>query len=179
MKKLSPPVRIFIWFLLAHAVGLLMITVTFPKINAVLGTQAFDLSPMGYSVETARAMLAKLDPATTKLYLYLQIMVLDVLYPALLALFLGTWMKWLYHINGFNTASIWSKIYLFPITHMIIDYLENLCVAIMISTGPQVSSTIIQASSIFTVTKGLFTTTSWIIILPMLAFWLKRKFSKE
>lgn len=68
-------------FLLAHAVLLCMMLFTFPRINAKLGAQAFDLQTMGYSHSEAITMLQNLDQSTIDFYLFPQLFLLDILYP--------------------------------------------------------------------------------------------------
>lgn len=175
MNRLARPVPIIVLFLLAHAVFFTMMLFTFPKINAVIGTEAFDISTLGYSVETAREILTNIDEPTTDLYLYVQLAILDVLYPILLALFLSSWIRWLWRINGFTNSSAFSWLYWFPFSHMLIDYLENIFIAIMLNKGPAVSDGIIQIASMLTITKGLLTTVSWLIIVVLLIWWAVKK----
>jgi len=55
---------------------------------------------------------------------------------------------------------------------MFFDYLENIMISLMITNGADVSSGIIMSSNIFTLTKGIFTTLSWVTILILLVVWL-------
>ena len=53
-------------------------------------TQAFDLKTFGYSQEEATLMIQNLDKSTIDFYIFPQLLLLDILYPILLALFLST-----------------------------------------------------------------------------------------
>ena len=64
LNKLASKRGITILLVLAHLVLLLMMVFTFPRINAKLGAQAFDLKTFGYSQEEALCMIQNLDQST-------------------------------------------------------------------------------------------------------------------
>ena len=90
LNRMSSKSAIIILFLLAHLVLFLMMVFTFPRINTQIGTQAFDLKTFGYSQEEATLMIQNLDQSTIDFYIFPQLLLLDILYPILLALFLST-----------------------------------------------------------------------------------------
>ena len=163
---------IIVLFLLAHLVLLLMMVFSFPRINAKIGSQAFDLKTFGYSHEEATSMIQNLDQATVDLYIFPQLFLLDILYPVLLALFLSTFIIRLSNLVWKSPDHVSSNLFILPFIAMFFDYLENILIAVMI-TNTSVSSSVIRVASFFTQMKGAFTTISWIIILLLVVFWLK------
>jgi hypothetical protein len=175
LAGLASGAGILVLFLLAHTVLLLMMLFTFPRINATLGNQAFDLQTFGYTVSTAMEMLQQLDQATIDLYLFPQLWLLDVLYPLLLALFLSTCIIRLSDLLKTGRRGILSGLFLLPFIAMVFDYFENILISLMISHGSTVSAGVIRTASIFTLMKGLLTMLSWLVILVLLSVWLIHK----
>jgi len=161
-------------FLSSHVILLLMMTYTFPRINNQIGTNAFDLQTFGYSVSEARSIVDTMNDQITNLYLFPQLSLLDLLYPFLLALFLSSFLFRLIGItktkNGVN-----SILLLVPFLAMIFDYLENICIILMITKSVETSEYFVLLSSIFTLLKGLLTSFAWISILLYSIRWLRMK----
>ena len=181
LERIASKKGITALFLLSHAVLLLMMLFTFPRINAKFGTQAFDLKTFGYSQAEATMMLRNLDQSTIDLYLFPQLFLLDLLYPILLALFLSTLIIRLSNLINVNQNHVFSSLFMLPFLAMFIDYFENILISLMITNPTNVSSELIKAASIFTQMKGGFTTLSWLVILILLGIWLinKRKNNKH
>ena len=175
LNQISSKSAILILFLLAHFVLFLMMAFTFPRINAQFGTQAFDLKPMGYSQEKATLMLHNLDQSTTDFYIFPQLLLLDNLYPILLAFFLSTLIIRLSKLIWVSPNRIYSNLFILPFIAMFIDYLENTMILVMITNPSVVPSGVINAASIFTQLKGAFTTISWVVILILFVIWLNKK----
>lgn len=175
VRQVATKSGIIILFVLAHLVLALMMIFTFPSINAKLGTQAFDLKAFGYSQEEALAMIQNLDQATTSLYLFPQIFLFDILYPAFLALLLSALIIRLSNLNQVKTHALYSNLYLLPFIAMVFDYVENILVAVMITQTSEVSPLTVHIASTATQMKGLFTTISWIIVIMLFVIWLKNK----
>lgn len=167
-------------FLLSHTVLLLMMLFTFPRINAKLGTQAFDLKTFGYSQSEATMMLRNLDQSTIDFYLFPQLFLLDILYPILLALFLSTTIIRLSNLIKLSRDHAFSNVFMLPFIAMFMDYFENIMISLMITNPTNVSSGVIKTASICTGMKSGFTTLSWLVILTLLVMWLigKRKNKK-
>lgn len=159
-------------FILAHLVLFLMMIYTFPTINAQIGGPAFDLRPFGYSLFEAQDILQKLDQKTINLYLFPQLFLLDILYPALLALFLSSLLLRLYRLLGRKNI----RFFLLPFIAMIFDYFENIIVALLITKSVSISEGMVQVASTFTILKGMFTSFSWILIVVLLVVWLREKY---
>lgn len=175
LTRLASVSGITVLFLISHAVLLLMMLFTFPKINASFGTQAFDLKPFGYSTSEAAIMLQNLDQSTIDLYLFPQLFLLDLLYPILLALFLGALIIRLSDLTMINHHHIFSNLFILPFIAMIFDYLENIMIAFMITNPTNLLSGVVQTASILTILKGVFTTLSWLVIIILFFIWLKNK----
>ena len=181
LNRMSSKSGIVILFLLAHLVLIMMMVFTFPRINAQLGTQAFDLKTFGYSQEEATLMIQNLDQSTIDFYIFPQLLLLDILYPILLALFLSTLIIRLTNLIKVNQNHFFSSLFILPFIAMFIDYFENIMISLMITNPTNVSPEVIKTASIFTQMKGGFTTLSWLVILILLGIWLinKRKNNKK
>ena len=175
LESIATKSRILILFLLAHTVLLIMMLFTFPKINAKIGTQAFDLKTFGYSQTDAQVMLQNLDEPTIDFYIFPQLFLLDVLYPILFATFLSTLIIRLSNLIWDKPTSFYSNLFILPFIAMCADYLENIMISIMITNPTEVMPAIIKASSFITQTKSVFTTISWIIIVILFVVWLKKR----
>ncbi|MTI38834.1 hypothetical protein [Fulvivirga lutimaris] len=179
LERLATKTGITILFVLAHSVLLIMMTYTFPKINAQLGAEAFDLRPAGYSPSEAMALLQNLDLASTNFYLFPQLFLLDVLYPILLAFLLSTLIIRLSRLCKVNPNSFFSNLYVLPFLAMLADYAENIMIAIMISEPANVTSGFVQTASIFTQLKAGITTLSWVSIIVLFVLWLVNRKSNK
>lgn len=161
-------------FLSSHVILLLMMLFTFPRINNQIGTKAFDLHFSGYSVTEARSIVNNLNDQVTNLYLFPQLSFLDLLYPSLLALFLSSFLFRLITItkakNGLN-----SILLIVPFLAMTFDYLENICIILMITKTAEISDSLVLLSSSFTLLKSLSTSLAWISILFYSIRWFRIK----
>ena len=151
-------------------------TYTFPKINTQIGGAAFDIRPLGYSVSEARSILGNLNSQTIDLYLFPQLTLLDLFYPALLALFLSSFLFRLFNLTKTKKN---STLLMAPFFAMIFDYLENICIILMITNSAEVSESIIYLSSAFTISKGVFTSFAWIGVLLYSFKWVRIKILKK
>ena len=179
LERLASKSGIIGLFLLSHTVLLLMMLFTFPRINAKFGTQAFDLKTFGYSQSEATMMLRDLDQSTVDFYLFPQLFLLDILYPILLALFLGTLIIRLSNLIKINENHVFSNLFMLPFIAMSFDYFENIMISLMLLNPTSVSSGVIKTASIFTQMKGGFTTLSWVVILILLVIWVINKRKKK
>lgn len=174
---------VFLWFLLSHGVLLCMMIFTFPKINTRLGTEAFDLRPLGYSVPQAMEMLERLDAETVRLYLFPQLYLFDVLYPLLLALFLSTFVIRLTKDSEKRSRFLVFAGIALPFLAALFDYTENLMITLMITDPGNASPQLIRTSSVFTVLKSMSTSLAWGIILIAGGFrlysWLTRRHTRS
>lgn len=178
LQKTSSIQRVCILFIASHLVILSMMVFTFPVINNQIGTKAFDLQPFGYSVSVAQSIVNNLNTQTTDLYLFPQLTLLDVLYPFLLALFLSSFIFRLFLITKTKNKAN-SILLIVPFLAMGFDYLENICVILMISKWIEVTETIAYLSSTATVSKGVLTSIAWIAILTLSVKWVVVKTRKK
>lgn len=170
--------RLFwILFALAMIIYLAMIAWTLPEISADAGgLPAFDLRPMGYSTEEARAFLSALSDAGRALYLGPQAL-LDLAYPALLAavLTMGVtvmlrpgfrWLRWATAAAGIAGAGC--------------DYLENMLVRGLLRADPAaVTDSALRAASTATILKSAFSTLAFTLFLVSLAIWAWRRLRRK
>ena len=174
LLKVSSPKRIFLIFVASQLVFLLMMIYTFPEINRQIGTKAFDLQTFGYSVSTAQSIVNNLDDRTMGLYIFPQLMLLDIVYPFLLALLLSGLLFRLIKTTQ-SEGKIISKLLILPFVAMISDYSENIGVILMISKSIEVSQTIVYLTSTATILKGVSTSIAWIAILVLSVKWIIMK----
>lgn len=175
LQKTSSVKNICILFITSHLVLLSMLLFTFPVINKQIGTKAFDLQTFGYSVSKAESIVRNLNDQTAQIYLFPQLTFLDLLYPFLLALFLSSV---LFRFVNHNTRYKFGLLSI-PFLAMTFDYLENICVILMISKTLEVSEFLVLISSSFTVLKGVLTSISWLVILTYILKWLVLRFKDK
>ncbi len=175
LQKNATTKRIIVLFVMSHLVLLAMILFTVPILNAQIGTTIFDLQTFGYSVSTAQSIVNNLNEQTTLLYLFPQLTLLDLLYPILLALFLSSLLFRL--VN--SKTKLGKLVLILPFIAMSFDYLENICIMLMISKTMAISQPIVLISSTFTLLKSLFTFIAWICVMIFAVQWYlsKRKSS--
>lgn len=178
LQKTSSVKRVCILFILSHLVLLSMMLFTFPVINNQIGTKAFDLQSFGYSVSTAEYIVNNLNDQTTNLYLFPQLTLLDLLYPFLLALFLSSFLFRLFLITKTKNKAN-SILLIVPFLAMGFDYLENICVILMISKSIEISESFVLLSSSFTVLKGTLTSIAWLTILIYSIKWLLLRINEK
>ncbi len=171
IAKTSTRKSLWYLFIISHLILLLMMTFTFPAINNQIGTKAFDLQSFGYSFTEAEAILVNLNSQTTDLYVFPQLTALDLLYPFLLALFLSSLTFRLFKTTESNNR-FELLLLLIPFIAMTFDYLENICILLMITKSIVLSEMFVLISSSFTILKGLFTTIAWATILVYSIKWI-------
>lgn len=166
--------RVLIWFILTYLIYALMLMVSIPKVMSFAGDmQIFNILPFGYNEEYAMKLLYALGNEGRRVYLYQQILI-DLFFPFLFAfgncLLTGFLLKKLNYLKG-------GFIYLclFPVFASWFDYLENIGVMAMLLRFPDVSVTLIQVSSFFSVAKSLLITIFFVVLFVLL-FLISKKF---
>lgn len=159
-------------FLSSHVILLLMMTYTFPRINKQIGTNAFDLQTFGYSVSEARSIVNNMNDQITNLYLFPQLTLLDLVYPFLIALFLSSFLFRLIRITKTKNRAN-SMLLIVPFLAMLFDYLENICIILMITKSVETSEYFVLFSSTFTLLKSVLTSFAWIAILCYVIRWFR------
>lgn len=156
--------------LIATVIYVLMISVTLAHIEAISGLVPFDMRPLGYVPKDAAALLEGLGAEGRAYYLSHQI-ALDTLYPAMLALTLIATFSWFgRHMPG-------SKLVRFGIVLSVgcalFDYLENIGIAAMIWSWPEVSIALVFAASTATIVKSALTTLAVLLALLFGFLWVR------
>ncbi|MBU0729414.1 MAG: hypothetical protein KKE17_12865 [Proteobacteria bacterium] len=150
-------------FIATMVVYLTMLLYTIPAVERFAqGKALFDLSPFGYSHEYALSLLETLGKDGRSLYLHLQLP-LDFIYPGLFAISHSLLLTWIFN-KGYAAD---SKIFYFaaiPFLGGFFDYLENICIIVMIKSYPNVPHELVNVSSTFTLLKSVFTTTFFILL---------------
>lgn len=168
LQKYSSVKNVCLLFVLSHLILLSMMVFTFPKIHKQIGINAFDLQTFGYSVSVAETIINNLDSQTTQLYLFPQLTLLDLFYPFLLALFLSSFLFRLVNTNSKSGLLL----LIIPFLAMVFDYLENICIILMITKSIEISKWFVFTSSSFTVLKSTLTSTAWLALLIFIIKWL-------
>ena len=147
---------------LATSVYLTMVNVTLAHLEVVSGQMPFDMRPFGYSPTDAAALLDALRPDGHAYYLTRQIP-LDILYPALLALTLGSTILW------FGKRLPNRRLVHFGIAVLVgaalFDYIENLGIVVMILSWPSLPDALVHATSAATIAKSVLTTVAVMLVL--------------
>jgi hypothetical protein len=140
----------------------LMINVTLAHIETVSGRVPFDMRPLGYGPTEATTILEALGADGRAYYLSHQI-ALDTLYPAMLGLTLIGTISW------FGKRMPNRKLVRFGIALSIgsalFDYAENLGIAVMIWSWPQVPDPLVYATGTATILKSALTSAAALLTL--------------
>lgn len=165
--------KVLIFFVLSSIIYFVMQLFTIPKLNEFSnGLQIFDMKPNGYSYNYAKELLGNLGKQGRAFYLFRQLP-LDLIYPALFALsntlILSFFLK---KIQKFEKLFL---LILFPVFGGIFDYLENFGIIYMLKFYPNLSENLVKIISIFTVTKSVFTSLYFVILLSVLGILFFKK----
>ena len=159
--------------LIGASIYLLMINVTLAHIEAVSGHVPFDMRPFGYGSKEAATLLEALGVEGRAYYLSHQI-ALDTLYPFMLALTL------IATICRFGQRMPNRKLVRFGIAFSVgsalFDYVENLGIAAMIWSWPEISVFLVYATSTATILKSALTTLA--VLLALLVGFDRKRLSE-
>jgi len=165
MKQLRTSDAItWISFGLALIVYAFMVLNTLPGIATYAeGAVAFDMRPGGYSFEEAQGFLAKLGDEGRHYYLTRQL-VLDIFYPAFLAMALFGFLKML----ADSAKGIWKKALIIGAYTSFVcaafDYAENILIVNML-VSEKIQMSLVSAASWMTIGKSLGTTSVFCVVL--------------
>jgi hypothetical protein len=142
------------WLAASQIVYFTMLWVTIPAIqNKADGMKIFDLMFVGYSPQYVASFLDTIGEEGRKLYLMHQIP-LDLIYPGLMAV-TGALFIALFS----NTINRRLGVIMFvPIFGAVFDYLENIMVAVMLYSFPNIPEPIVTIASISTIFKTILDT---------------------
>jgi hypothetical protein len=144
-----------------------MLIWTLPTISAeAAGLAPFDMRPLGYSFDEAKAFLSALSADGRDLYLHTQLW-LDLFYPALLAASL------IFATVLLTVPGLLRWLLILPaILGMVFDYLENFSVGRMLEAGPDtLTEALAGEASRWTILKSGFTTISMVAVIVLLVVW--------
>jgi len=117
------------------------------------GAASFDLRPLGYSYQEAKALLAAIGEAGRAYYLNPQL-VLDTFYPPLYALSRALALWWLTAPGRLYAGPVPSRwrwtLVAIPIVMACFDGVENVSIARMLWTWPDLSPDLVQVASLAT-----------------------------
>ena len=137
---------------------------TLAHLQALAGGAApFDIRPLGYSYEEARSFLAATGEQGRAYYLSRQL-ILDTVYPPFYAVSRALALWWLTMPGRLYDGAIlqrwrWTLVAI-PVVMASFDGVENVCIAKMLWTWPDLSPGLVQVSSLATRLKfiaGVFT----------------------
>ena len=152
---------------------------TLAHLQALAGGAApFDIRPLGYSYEEARSFLAATGEQGRAYYLSRQL-ILDTVYPPFYAVSRALALWWLTMPGRLYDGAIlqrwrWTLVAI-PVVMASFDGVENVCIAKMLWTWPDLSPGLVQVSSLATRLKfiaGVFTEISMAALaVPALLRW--------
>ncbi len=156
--------------LLATSVYVAMVSVTLAHLEFVSGQVPFDMRPFGYGPMDAATLLDSLGAEGREYYLSRQIP-LDTLYPALLALTLSSAICW-FGRRMPNRRLVHLGV-AFAVGSALFDYAENLGIVAMISGWPDLSGSLVYATSTATIAKSFMTTLAVLFALATAFIWVR------
>lgn len=131
-----------------------MINITLDHIEAISGQVPFDMRHFGYGLHEATQLLNGLEEDGRRYYLTRQIPI-DTIYPALLGLTLVSAIFW-FGLGLPKSRFVRVGIVL-SVGAVFFDYVENLAVAVMLSSWPDIPNGLVCATSTATVLKSCLT----------------------
>ena len=155
--------RVLRFFFPAMVVYTLILLYTIPQVEQYsAGMKLFDLSPSGYSYQYTIELLSTLGSAGRATYLYRQLP-LDFVYPGLFAVSFCLLLSWLF-AKSLRADSKMFYLCLVPLFAGLFDYLENICIILMLTSFPDVPELLVASASAFTITKSTFTTACFVFL---------------
>jgi hypothetical protein len=142
------------------------------------GGAPFDVRPLGYSYDEARAFLAAIGEQGRHYYGYRQLP-LDMIYPPLYAVSRGLALWWLTMPGRVRAAPLprrWrTALVAIPVAMAGLDMIENACIARMLSTWPELSPDLVQVASLATRVKIMAGALTELSMAVLAALWLKQR----
>jgi hypothetical protein len=123
----------------------------------------FDVSPSGYTTEYAISLLKAIGPEGRELYLSLQLP-LDFIYPGLFIISYSFLFAWLLKKNYRPESKVYYALYI-PILAGLFDYVENILIIMMLNAYPDLSSGLVTAASLATISKSILSSIFFILLI--------------
>jgi len=149
------------------SVYLLMILYSIPLVSGYAPEMVlFDMSPTGYTYDYAISLLSRLGTEGRGLYLSRQLP-LDLVYPLSFGISHALIICWLLDKAG-ATSPLASYTCLLPVAGCFLDYSENIAIISMLTNYPSITESVVQLSSILTISKSVFVTITYLFICVLL-----------
>lgn len=167
--------KVLMLFIITNLVYVFMLAVTLPAVARFSGgMDLLDMMPGGYSSDYVMTLFNNLGDVGRDIYLYRQIPA-DTVYPLLFAvsymLLLG------YVLNKLGKLNTWLFYLCFiPVFSGVFDYLENIGIILMLRSYPDISTGLIQITSIFSVCKSVSTTIFFVTLIVLLIILVLNRF---
>ena len=156
---------------------LLFTLIIFPLLTARLTSLSGGFSLLdnefSYTPEKAYQMISAYGAEGRPLYL-ITTLTADLVYPLIYALLLSLGMIYFFHQTFSQDSPVQGAFYL-PIAAMVADYLENICLVILLVSFPHWVEGLAQAANIFTGLKWGLLLASILMAIFGLATWLIRR----
>jgi hypothetical protein len=170
--------KVLVLFIITNIVYVFMLAVTIPNVKQYSGGMDLpDMMPGGYSSDYIITLFNKLGEAGRDTYLYRQIPV-DMIYPLLFAVSYTLLLGYVLNKLGKVNSMLFYLCFL-PVFSGLFDYLENIGIIFMLKSYPDVSTGLIQVTSIFSVCKNVSTTIFFVTLIVLLVnlalFRIRRK----
>jgi hypothetical protein len=165
---------------LSFVLWAILFFVTLPHLQALAGGRApFDLRIFGYSYAEARTFLTAIGEPGRAYYLNPEL-VLDSFYPPLYAASRGLALWWLTapgRVRDRAIPAVWRTLLVaLPILVALIDGgVENVCIAKMIGSWPDLSAGVVQLSSAATQAKFLLGAPTEVLLVVFAILWALRR----
>ena len=161
IQQVATGKRVLSFLVPAMVIYALMLLYTIPQVEQYsAGMKLFDISPFGYSYQYAIGLLSALGSTGRATYLYRQLP-LDFVYPGLFAVSFCLLLSWLFAMS-LRADSKMFYLCLVPLFAGLFDYLENICIVLMLTSFPNVPKLLVASASAFTIVKSTFTTACFV-----------------
>jgi len=159
--------KVLILFIITNIVYVFMLAVTIPAVMLYSGgMDLLDMMPGGYDTGYLMTLFDKLGEAGRNVYLYKQIPA-DMIYPLLFAMGYTLLLGYVLNKLGRFEGRLFYLCYV-PIFSGLFDYLENIGIIVMLKSYPDISTGLIQTTSIFSVCKSISTTIFFVTLIVLL-----------
>ncbi len=144
-----------------------MLVITIPKtMGFTNGMEILDMKPFGYDPGYIISLFEALGENGRHVYLHYQLPV-DLVYPFLFAIsYCLLSAYFLKKVNKFNSVFFYQCF--LPIIGGLADYLENSGIISMLNDYSDISETVIQLTSIFSIVKSITTTIFFTVLINTL-----------
>lgn len=175
IRKNITGIKVLILFIITNIVYVFMLAVTIPAVARYSGgMDLLDMMPGGYDTSYVMALFDKLGDVGRHTYLYRQIPV-DMIYPLLFALGYTLLISYVLNKLGRFEGRLFYLCYL-PMFSCLFDYLENIGIIIMLKSYPDISTGLVQLTSIFSVCKSVSTTIFFLTLIGLLILLVLKRF---